>query len=119
MISILILGYLSFKQMPREEFSEVPFYWITIAVPFPGAGAEDVEKLVTIPVEEELRGLDSLDELQSVSGRGISTVQVRFSSEIDQDRFERLYQEVITRFSRVVLPDETLKETIDALSSMI
>ena len=117
MISILGLGFLSFQQMPREEFSEVPFYWVTIAVPFPGAGAEDVEKLVTIPVEDELRGLDSLDEIQSVSARGISTVQVRFSSGIDQDRFDRLYQEVITRFSRVILPEGTLKETIDALSS--
>ena len=117
MTTLLVLGIFSFMDMPREEFSEVPFFWAVITVPYPGAGAEDVEKQITVPIEDEMQGLENLDEIQSVSSAGLSTVQVRFKSSINKDSFDRLYQEVITRFNRAELPDGAEKETIDSFSS--
>ncbi|MDX9800783.1 MAG: efflux RND transporter permease subunit [Spirochaetia bacterium] len=117
MTTLLVLGIFSFMEMPREEFSEVPFFWAVITVPYPGAGAEDVEKQITVPIEDEMQGLENLDEIQSVSTAGVSTVQVRFQSSINKDRFDKLYQEVITRFNRADLPDGAEKETIDSFSS--
>lgn len=117
MFALLILGYLSLSRMPREQFSEVPFYWINITVPFPGIGAEDVEQLITIPIENEMFGLDELDEIQSESKDGISLVSVRFNSDINQNKFDKLFQNVQTNFSRVDLPNGVLKESIDSFSS--
>ena len=85
MTTLLVLGIFSFMDMPREEFSEVPFFWAVITVPYPGAGAEDVEKQITVPIEDEMQGLENLDEIQSVSSAGLSTVQVRFKSSINKD----------------------------------
>ncbi len=117
MITLIVFGFFSFREMPREEFSEVPFFWAVITVPYPGAGAEDVEKQVTIPIEEEMQGLDEIDEIQSVSSAGLSSIQVRFKSSITKSTFDKLYQEVITRFSRADLPEGAEKETIDSFSS--
>ena len=117
MIAVLVLGALSLSRLPREQFSEVPFFWVNIAVPYPGVSAEDVEKSVTIKIENEMEGIDKLDEIVSVTQEGLSIVRVEFDSGISNDEFERLFQEVQTRFSKVDLPDGTLKAFIDDFSS--
>ncbi|MBN2551598.1 MAG: efflux RND transporter permease subunit [Spirochaetales bacterium] len=117
MVSLLVLGALSLSRLPREQFSEVPFFWVNIAVPYPGVSAEDVEKSVTVKIENEMEGLDKLDEIVSITQEGLSIVRVEFDSGISNDEFERLYQEVQTRFSKVDLPDGTLAPLVDDFSS--
>ena len=117
MIAVLVLGALSLSRLPREQFSEVPFFWVNIAVAYPGVSAEDVEKSVTIRIENEMDGLDKLDEIVSTTQEGLSIVRVEFDSGISNDEFDRLYQEVQTRFSKVDLPDGTLTPFIDDFSS--
>lgn len=117
MVTVLVLGGLSLSRMPREQFAEVPFYWVSIVVPYPGVAAEDVEKLITIPIENEMQGLDNLDQIQSVTSEGVSSVRVEFDSGISQDKFDKLFQDVRTRFSKVSLPEGTLDSTVDDFSS--
>lgn len=117
MVTIFVMGFFSLQRLPQEQFSEVPFYWVFITVPYPGVGAEDMEQLVSIPIENEMQGLDNVDEIQSVSAEGLSVVSVRFESNIDQDRFDKLFQDVRTRFSRARLPDNALQESISSFSS--
>ncbi len=117
MIAVLILGAFSLSRLPREQFSEVPFFWVNIAVPYPGVSAEDVEKTVTVNIENELQGIDKLDEIVSVTQEGLSVVRVQFDSGIANDEFQRLYQEVQTRFGKVDLPEGTLAPLVDDFSS--
>ncbi len=117
MISLLLMGGLSLSRMPREQFSEVPFYFVNILIPYPGVSAEDMETLVTIPVENEMQGLDELDEIQSLSGEGLSSLQIQFNSGISSDEFDKLFQDVRTRFSRVSLSEDVLEPSIDDFSS--
>lgn len=116
-ITILILGAFSLQRLPREQFSEVPFFWVNIIVPYPGVAAEDVEKTVTIPVENELKGIDKLKKIQSVSSEGLSVVRVEFDDGISNNDFDKLFQDARTRFSKVVLPDGTLPGLVDDFSS--
>ncbi len=117
MVSLLALGALSLSRMPREQFSEVPFYWAVVTVPFPGASAEDVESLLTTAIENELQGIDRMDALRSVSEEGFCTVRVEFESNLDTDEFERLFQEVRTRFYNVTLPDGAGEGRVSDFSS--
>ena len=117
MVTILVLGYFSLARLPQEQFSEVPFFWVTIAVPYPGAGAEDIEKSVTVKIENEMRGLDRLKEINSVTSEGLSVVRVEFDDGISNEEFDRLFQETRTRFSNVALPDGTLTPVIDDFSA--
>jgi multidrug efflux pump subunit AcrB len=61
-VLLLVLGYFSISRLPREQFSEVPFYFVNIVVPYPGVSAEDVEREVTINIEKEMQGLDELQD---------------------------------------------------------
>ena len=117
MVALLALGGLSLSRLPREQFSEVPFYFVNILVPWPGVSAEDVEKQLVIPIEEEMQGLDDLDEISAIAGEGLAAVSVRFDDGISSDRFDKLFADVNTRFSRVQLPDGTLQASVESFSS--
>ena len=117
MVTLLILGAFSMLQLPREQFSEVPFYWANIIVPYPGVAAEDVESSVTVRIENEMEGLDELKRIQSVSSEGLSVVRVEFDDGIDNQQFKSLFQDVQTRLSSVELPDGTLNPLVDDFSS--
>lgn len=117
LVTLISLGIISLARLPQEQFAEVPFYWVNVAVPYPGASAADIERSVTVPVEREMQGIDSLKQIQSVTSDGLSVVRVQFDDGITSEKFERLYQEVNTRFSRVTLPEGTLDAAIADFSS--
>ncbi len=117
MVTLLVLGAFSMLQLPREQFSEVPFYWANIIVPYPGVSAEDVEASVTIRIENEMDGLDDLKRIQSVSSEGLCVIRIEFDDGIDDRQFKTLFQDVQTRLSGVDLPDGTLNPLVDDFSS--
>ena len=117
MIFILVLGFFSVSRMPREQYDEVPFYFVNILVPFPGAGAEDVEQQLTIPIENEMQSLDELEEISSVSSEGLALVQIQFNDGISGSQFDKLFADVRTNFTKAKLPEGVLEETIDDFSS--
>ena len=117
MVTILALGLFSIYRLPQEQFAEVPFYWVNIIVPYPGASAEDLESSVTIPVENAFQGIAKLKGISSTTSEGLSVVRVEFDDGISNEEFQRLYQEAQTRFSQVSLPEGTLDPLIDDFSS--
>lgn len=117
MVVLLLLGGLSLYRMPREQFSEFTFYIVNIRVPWPGISAEDVEKALTIPIEDEMQGLEDLNQIRSVSREGLSIVTVAFDNGITPERFDKLFQDLSTRFSQVELPEDVLKPSIESFSS--
>lgn len=116
-VLLLLLGFFSISRLPREQFSEVPFYWVNILQPYPGVSAEDMEREVTINIEKEMQGLDDLKQIQSITSEGLAIVRVEFNDGIDEDRFDKLFQEVRTRFNKVNIPEGALDESIEDFSS--
>ncbi|MDX9944051.1 MAG: efflux RND transporter permease subunit, partial [Azonexus sp.] len=53
---VLLLGILAYVTMPREQDPEINFNWVVITTVLPGASAEDVEKRVTDPLEDAIKG---------------------------------------------------------------
>ncbi len=117
LVTVLVLGTFSIARMPQEQFSEVPFFWVNIAVPFPGVSAGDIERSVVVKIEREMQGIDNLKQIQSVASDGLAIVRVEFDDGISNDEFDRLFQDVRTRFGRVELPDGTLQALVDDFSS--
>jgi len=85
MFAVLALGAFSISRLPREQFSEVPLFFINVIVPFPGVSAEDVEESVTIPIEQEMQGIDSLEAISSTTTEGLSTVTLEFDDGLSND----------------------------------
>ena len=62
-VVILILGAMAYFSMPRESFPEVKETKIYISSIYPGNTAEDIEKLITDPLEDELKSEQIMDML--------------------------------------------------------
>ncbi len=79
---IFIAGLLYMFGANREAFPKIDFDYLVISTIYPGATAEDVEKHVTIPVEDQLREIDGIEELHSNSLEARSVVVVKLDPDL-------------------------------------
>ncbi len=83
MIAIFFLiGLSSYFAMPREDFPEIKETKIYISTPFPGNTAEDIERLITDPLEDKLKNVSNVVEIVSTSQEDYSIITVEFDEEI-------------------------------------
>ena len=86
MIAIfLYVGWSSYNAMPREDFPEVKETKIYVSTPYPGNTAEDIERLITDPLEDELKNVSNLVEIISTSQEDYSIITVEFDENITVD----------------------------------
>lgn len=76
------LGVSAFFDMPRENFPEVNETKIYISTIYPGNTAEDIEKLITDPLEDELKTVSNVVEITSTSSEDYAMVIVEFDENI-------------------------------------
>jgi multidrug efflux pump len=83
MAIILFLGISAYFSMPRESFPEIKETKIYISSIFPGNTAEDIEKLITTPLEDKLKTVSNIVEITSTSQEDISMIIVEFDEDIE------------------------------------
>ncbi|MEL7162529.1 MAG: efflux RND transporter permease subunit, partial [Bacteroidota bacterium] len=84
-IMILIFGLFAYDQVPKEQFPEVSFPQAYVNTPYFGNSAEDIESLITRPLEKELQGVDGVKKITSTSVQDFSVIIVEFNSDEDID----------------------------------
>ncbi len=96
MIAIfLFVGLSSYFSMPREDFPEIKETKIYISTPFPGNTAEDIERLITDPLEDKLKNVSNVVEITSTSQEDYSIITVEFDEELSvEDAEQRVKDEV-------------------------
>lgn len=82
-IFIIIAGAITIFQIQREAHPNISFDIVVISTYYPGATPEEVEKLITIPIEKELKQVDEIKEISSVSADGISNIIVKMEENAD------------------------------------
>jgi multidrug efflux pump subunit AcrB len=107
-VLVMVMGVVHYQLLPREQDPTINFNWIQVQTFLPGASAEDVEKLVTDPLEEALTGLSDIRFVSSTSRESVSSILVRFN-----DLAEREFDKRVTDLRREIqakansdLPDE-------------
>ncbi|MFT4832695.1 MAG: multidrug efflux pump, partial [Psychroserpens sp.] len=78
----LWIGLSSYFAMPREDFPEIKETKIYISTLYPGNTAEDIERLITDPLEDKLKNVSNLAEITSTSQEDYSIITVEFDEEI-------------------------------------
>ncbi len=101
---VVVLGVLSWRSMPQEMFPTIELDKVRIQVEFEGASPEEVERQVTIPVEEEFDGMAEIDVMTSTSHEGMSSVIIKLKSGTDVDQFMRDAQTALDQITD--LPEE-------------
>lgn len=84
-IMILIFGLYAYDQVPKEQYPEVELPQVYINTPYFGNSAQDIENLVTRPLEKELQSIDGVKVIRSTSVQDFSVITVEFNSDEDFD----------------------------------
>lgn len=97
----VIVGIRAFDDLDVEAFPDVEDVHVQVISQWPGHAAEEMERLVTLPIERQLNGTPSIANIRSVSMLGLSTVTLTFEDGT-ADYFAR--QQTLERLQGVTLP---------------
>lgn len=104
-LAVVAAGLMAFQQMPREVFPESALGTVTVTTLYPAAAPEDVERLITLPLEEKLEGLDGRKDLVSVSQEGYSLLTITAHTGTDMGSFVEDVRTAV-RSGDLELPDD-------------
>ena len=94
-LTALLMGVFAVIVTPREEEPQIDVTFANILIPFPGASSEQVENLVSTPMEKVLGEISGVKHIYSVSRPGLSVLTVQYEVGIHRnDAIVRLYNAV-------------------------
>lgn len=101
---LIALGIGAVMNIPKAEDPIVEFPGVAIAVVLPGADAEQMERLVAIPIEDQINAIEDIREIRSSSSAGLAVVRVEFNWGADaEEKFGEVVREL--NVVRPSLPD--------------
>ena len=101
-VVVALAGIWSFSQLPVDAYPDLSPPMVDIITQWPGHAAEEVERLITVPLENEMNGVERLRVERSISLYGLSDISLTFTDETDP-YFAR--QRVFERLPSASLPD--------------
>lgn len=84
-IAICILGAIAVRRLPVDLLPEVDFPRITIVTNYEGVGPQEIETLLTRPIERAVSTIDGVTSLEAESAEGLSRVRLQFDWGVDLD----------------------------------
>ncbi len=110
-MSFMVLGIVSMTRLGIDLFPDVNFPFVNVTVVYPGAGPEEVETLVTKPVEDAVAGINGVKRVISTSTEGFARVGVELRLEVDPQAATAEVREKVAAI-RGKLPKEIEDPTI-------
>ncbi|MBU4148985.1 MAG: efflux RND transporter permease subunit [Candidatus Omnitrophica bacterium] len=110
-ILIIIIGMIVLFGINREIFPNVDFETVTVTTVYPGATPLDIEKLISVPIEKELKEVDGIKEIKSSSTAGASVVVIKIDPD-ERDK-KKVVSDIQTAVDRVKdLPKDVLEDPV-------
>ncbi|MFH1664652.1 MAG: efflux RND transporter permease subunit [Candidatus Omnitrophota bacterium] len=98
-VIIVIMGLMVVLGMNREVFPNVTFDMVSITASYPGATPEDVEKLITVPIEKELKEVDGIKEINSTSASSTCVIYVKIDP--DESNKQKVVRDIQSAVDKV------------------
>src|SRR5687768_3970051 len=111
-VSFMVLGIVSLGRLGIDLFPEVNFPFVNVLVPYPGAGPEEVETLVTRAIEDAVAGINGVKRVISTSAEGMAMVGIELRLEIDPQAATAEVREKVAAI-RSRLPEQIKDPTIN------
>jgi multidrug efflux pump subunit AcrB len=115
MVLIVIFGYTSYNDLPREATPDITIPLVIVSTPYIGVSPVDIEGLISQPLERALKGLKDVKQISSVSKEGLSTISVEFNTGIDIDEALRRVRDKVNS-SRNQLPADILDPIVTEIN---
>jgi cobalt-zinc-cadmium resistance protein CzcA len=115
LMALLLIGVGSFslRRLPVDAYPDLAPPMVEVITQWPGRAAEEIERLITVPVEREMNGIPRLSTIRSISLYGLSDVILTFQDGTD-NYFAR--QQVFNRFPELTLPAD-VSPTLSPMSA--
>ncbi|MCI0569351.1 MAG: efflux RND transporter permease subunit, partial [Myxococcaceae bacterium] len=113
-LALVVAGALSFRALPMDAFPDTTPVQVQVNTVAPALTPVEVERQLTVPIEQSLSGLPRLAELRSISKFGLSQVTLQFADGTDV-WFAR--QQVAERLGRVELPSGIERPTLGPVAT--
>lgn len=81
-VVVLVGGFLAWQNMPREELPGIDLWGVSITVSYPGASPDEVDQLITSPIESSIRSISGIDRIKSHARSGVSSTVVYINKDI-------------------------------------
>ncbi len=101
-LALMVWGAISFQKLPIDAYPDLSPPHVEIITQWPGHAAEEVERLISIPLEVEMNGIPKIEALRSISLYGLSALEMNFQYDIDP-YFVR--EQAFERMANATLPD--------------
>src|ERR1700689_3859410 len=94
-LMLMLWGAYSFSKLPIDAYPDLSPPHVEIISQWPGHASEEVERLISIPLEVEMNGIPKIESLRSISLYGLSALEMNFQYDIDpyfarEQAFERM-----------------------------
>lgn len=108
---IVVLGFISLSRLPIDLMPDITFPTLNVSTSYPNTAPEEMEQIITRPLEEALSSVPGVEEIFSSSSQGSSTVRVMFAWGTNLDEAAN---EVRERIDRIIgrLPDGVSRPTL-------
>ena len=108
---VLTAGSITYVTIPKESDPDIAIPIIYVRIPHEGISAEDAERLLVRPMEQELRNIEGLKEMRATAVEGSATVVLEFEAGFDADRALDDVREQVD-LARTELPEDTDEPTV-------
>ena len=110
-LAVILLGFVSLTHLPIDLLPDVTYQVLSVSTTYENASPEEMEELVTRPIEEAMSAVPGAEEVSSVSTEGRSSVRVAFSWDADLDAAAN---DIRDRLDRVIshLPEDASRPSL-------
>src|SRR5271154_1835799 len=95
LVAFIIVGVNAFRQLPVEAYPDVTNVSVQIITLFPGHAAEEVERLITIPIESVMNGIPKRVSMRSISEFGLSQITIVFEDDANNAYVRNLANQLL------------------------
>nr|WP_239583543.1 efflux RND transporter permease subunit [Metabacillus iocasae] len=99
---LVLAGLYSFSKLKIDLLPNIEFPQVAVEVIYPGASPNDVDEQVTSKLEEQLKGIEGIKKIQSVSYESVGIISLEFPFNTDLDKVE---QQINTSVKELNLPE--------------
>ena len=93
---IILLGTISYATFPKEEMPEIDLKTVAVIINYDGMSSNEIEKLITEPLERKLMTLKDIKEIISISKDNIASFMVAFNLDTENENLAKLVRNTIT-----------------------
>ncbi len=97
MIIVSVIGYFMFNSLPKEQFPEIKLTQIIVQTINPGTSPENMENLVSKPIEKQLKNLTGIKKVTSNSFQDFSVVIAEFNTDVKIDKAKKDVKDAVDK----------------------